>query len=272
MDRNLTAEQADDAQYAALAAELAEPDPDLPDFSPAAGGEATPDAGEYGEARQAPDEDAERNERITAAAAQADQLQDQFEAWQQQQQRGPSLEENPIGYFQHQLAIRDQADAERRHNAFWRAVEITEQQMRQTTPDYDDACKHLEGVRMAQLELTYPDDDPRAHMAARQLGLGSPAQLRTAILANDAAQVAQMAAARGRNPAQMYYDLAVKSGFRSGSQTMEAARRGQRATGNYARSEQRRGRVMSEKQLTDLYTDDPEAFDREWERYAAAQR
>jgi len=266
MDRYMTPEQeqADDAQWAALRAELVE---DVPASEPARSGDLTADpSGDLDDRHQPQDADAERQRLAAEAAAQADQWEDQQEALRH---GGDTLDvmKDPIGYFQQQLAMRDQRD-------FVRAVQDSETKMRQETPDYDAACQHLESARMAQLEMLYPDTDRQSHIAARQ-ALGpkaTPADLRAAILNNDRMAVAQQALMHGKSPAQLYYEFAQKFGYRSGAQPIDNARRGQRTSGNYARSEPRRGRVMSEMQLANLYEEDPEAFDREWDRYAAAHR
>lgn len=266
--------QADDAQYASLAAELAEPDPELPQFSNGSeSDQPTPQADERGDERQPQDEDTERQRQIAEAAALADQYQDLLEARRYEHAPAPDAQSDPLGYLQHLGTQYQQIEARNQQQAFVNAVTGSEAQMRESTPDYDDACKHLESFRMDQLQEAYPDTDPVAIIIARQHGLGSPAELRAAILNQDRIAVAQQALMRGQSPAQLYYNYAKKAGFRSGAQSIDNTRRGQRTSGNNASSGHRSsGRVMNEKQLTKLYTEDPEVFDKEWDRYAAAQR
>ena len=275
MDKYLTAEQveADNAQYAALAAELAEPDADIPSSEPTS--RDAPD--DTRTDVQPPDEDAERQQRIADAALQANQWMQQLAERDLSRSEPPSVQDDPLGYVQHLGQQLQSVVAQNQQRQFAQAVQASEELIRQSTPDYDSACQHLEAIRMAQLEMLYGDDNPQAHVLARHL-LGpnaTPADLRTANLNQDRVQLAQMALSRGQSPAQLYYDLAVKSGFRSSSQALEATQRGLRASSNHAKPESaRRGRgVPSEKKLLEIYADgDHDAFDKEWERYAKAHR
>jgi len=267
--------EADTAAYEALKAELSQPDPELSDLGVQhpvlEDGEAPPQQERQQGAPHRHDEDADRQRRIAEAADQADAWLDQMEAADRSPAPAPNINEDPLGYFEHQLATLHQREVQRDQRDFAQAVHHAEQQMRQSAPDYDDACEHFANVRMAQLEVAYPDDDPRAHVEARRYGLASPAELRSAILKNDHIGAAQMAMSRGQSPAQLLYDLAVRSGYRSGSQSLDMARRGQRATGSpTGRTQPIKGRV-TEAKLLQLYETDPEAFDAEWDRYAAAQ-
>lgn len=130
-------------------------------------------------------------------------------------------------------------------------------------PDYDDATAFLEQGRIRELELTFPDKSPQAHLTARQHGFRTPAELRAAILNQDRIGVARQALQLGVSPARFYYDLAKSRGYQP---KQPAPARG----GRSGRQGQSSGIDMNK--LADLYLEDPDAFDREWDRWAATQR
>jgi hypothetical protein len=255
--------QADAAQYAALEKEMSEPDPTVPDdlwsrdFRADDGGEparqeaGTPAGGE------AQDGDAERQARIKKASEEADQWLDQLEAGQQTP--APSVDDDPVGV----VKLLVQQDQERQ---FWGAVMQSEAQIRQTKPDYDEATTHLEAGRVAELERIYADDNPRAIAFARQHGLRSVAELRTAMLNQDRIAVSQQAFALGIPPAELYYSLAVQRGY----QPKAAGQNGQQRGRSTGRARGKGGFDVGK--LADLYLEDGDAFDKEWDRYAAAMR
>lgn len=220
----------------------------------------------------------------------------------QEQPKQPTVEEDPIGFFQAELAKRDeviaelqsgtkqtseQMEAARQEQAFWGTVERSEVEIRKTTPDYDDACRHLEEGRMAELQVILPDDSPQAQAYAAQFKL-TPAQLRAHMLNQDRISVAQQALQLGMSPAQLYYGLAKQRGFKAaakpngkgnGAAAAEAAKtaaaaaqRGQRASQSIGGSGGGAAQVVSLTDLVDLYSEDPAAFDKEWERAAREGR
>lgn len=215
----------------------------------------------------------------------------------------PTLEEDPIGYFQAELAKRDtvieelktgtkktqeQYERQTSERQFWDQVIASEHQMRAKTPDYDEACKDLEAKRIAELAAIYPDDNPRAEELARQHGLNDAAELRGVMLNNDRIAVAQQAMQLGINPAELYYTLAQQRGYKPaaangkggepkvingrGAAAIEAARRGQKAARTISGGAGSGGpdNPLSLTDLADLYAEDPEEFDQQWDKMARA--
>ena len=206
----------------------------------------------------------------------------------------PSVDEDPIGHFTGQLAqmqrtiqelqnggqqTRQQFEQSQQQQAFVSAVAQSEQAMRAAAPDYDAACEFLETGRVAELEAIYGDDNPQAAAMARHYGLPSVAHLRAAILNQDRITVAQQALMLGQSPAQLYYNLAKQRGYKPAQQKqqtqaekqIETARRGQKAArtiGGGTGGGPDNGLNIAD--LTNLYAEDPEAFDREWDKMARA--
>lgn len=209
----------------------------------------------------------------------------------------PSKDEDPIGYFEAVInqqkqelealkrgttQTQEQLQMDQQQRAFWNAVVQSESEIRRTAPDYDEATAHLEAGRVAELKAIYADDNPAAIALANQYGLRSVEDLRAAILNQDRISVAQQALSLGMSPAQLYYNLAKQRGYQPkepaggklktseiANQVIEAARRGQKAartlnggTGGGPDND------ISIAELTDLYSEDPEAFDREWDKAA----
>jgi hypothetical protein len=215
----------------------------------------------------------------------------------------PDVNEDPIGHFQARQEMLERAlqqtyqgaqatqehlQAQHREQVFWDHVRASENEFRKTAPvlefngqkvsDYDLACEHLKAHRMTELQHLYPDNSQLAQQEARQNGLPSPAHLRAAILQSDAAGIAQRAYQLGLAPAQLYYEAAKTRGYvtpKSNGATangkIETAKRGQRAALTISGGEGRKSTSeMSRSDLSDLYLEDPEAFDREWERMKRA--
>lgn len=176
---------------------------------------------------------------------------------------------------------------DQQQRAFWNAVVQSESEIRRTAPDYDEATAHLEAGRVAELRAIYADDNPAAIALANQYGLHSVEELRAAILNQDRIAVAQQALSLGMSPAQLYYNLAKQRGYQpkaaagnaqtqaaaAANAAIEAARRGQKAartlnggTGGGPDN------GISVNDLINLYSEDPEAFDREWEKAARQGR
>jgi hypothetical protein len=261
--------QADEAAYAALKTELSEPDPDIPEglwSSDFLAGETVSEPAPQGSGAPAgggPDDDAERQQRIAEAAAIAqDYLQNPGRYQQAPAHHVPDVYQDPIAHFDARLQA---YEAQQAQQQFASVVAQSEALIRQSRPDYDAACQHLEEARMRELEMAIPDDDPRSWLMARQLGLQNPAQLRTVQLQQDAIGVARIAVARGQSPAEFYYNLAMQRGWRSGHQAIETARRGQASVPGRERAAPIKGKFTLGK-LADLYAEDPEQFDVEWER------
>ncbi len=211
----------------------------------------------------------------------------------------PSLDEDPIGYFKwenEQLRKQideiktgstksvEQVQAQLQEQQFWNTVIRSEQEIRLKVPDYDDATSFLEQSRIAELEFMVPDDD-RGRALAQQYGFQTPAELRAAMLNQDRIAVAQQALTLGMSPAQFYYDLAKRRGYQpkaangngtqpggkpNGQQMIEMARRGQKAAKTLSGGTNGSGpdHPLNINDLIDLYSEDPEEFDKQFEKLA----
>lgn len=214
---------------------------------------------------------------------------------QPEPEQAPDPYEDPIGYVQHELAkvraeiqgasktANEVAETDRargQYQQFMRVVEQAEESFKATTPDYHEAAEHLEKARRTELAAMYPDN-PLGDAYARRNGYQNAAHLREAIFQNDARTVAENALRMGMNPAEAYYNLAKGRGYVSKplqSQTsqakaeaaIEAARRGQKASKTISGGAGNADAPTSVKDLAELYAEDPEAFDREWDRLAKA--
>jgi hypothetical protein len=203
--------------------------------------------------------------------------------------------EDPIGYVQAELAkvraeiqgtsqqtkeIREADAARAEYQQFMGVVERAENAFKATTPDYHEAAEHLERARRTELSAMYPST-PQGDAYARQNGYQNAAHLREAIFQNDARSVAENALRMGMNPAEAYYNLAKGRGYVTKlgqSQTsqakaeaaIEAARRGQKASKTISGGAGNADAPVGVKDLAELYAEDPEAFDKEWDRLAKA--
>jgi hypothetical protein len=295
------------AQWAALEKELGEPEgiepevkpepPAEPPQEPAATPLKAPTVEEHRNVqtalRQARERERQANERLNGVTQLIEQLRSgRTQEPPQPAKKEPTVEEDPIGYFQNELAKRDQViqqlqqgtqksvqqvQATQQENAFWGHVERSEQEMRKTATDYDDACRHLEAGRVAELKVILPDDSPQAQAYAAQHGL-TPEQLRAHLLNQDRIAVAQQAIQLGVSPAQMYYNLAKQRGYaaapgKKGGAVVqiEAARKGLKASKSISGGDGGKpDNPFNVNDLIDLYADDPEAFDKEWDKMAKA--
>jgi hypothetical protein len=203
--------------------------------------------------------------------------------------------EDPIGYVQAELAkvraeiqgtsqqtkeIREADAARAEYQQFMGVVERAENAFKATTPDYHDAAEFLEKSRRNELSLLYPDH-PQMDAYARQNGYRNAAQLREAIFQNDAQTVARTALQAGMNPAEAYYNLAKGRGYvtkaagenapaKKAEAALDAVRRGQKASKTISGGSGNADAPVGVKDLAELYAEDPEAFDREWDRLAKA--
>jgi hypothetical protein len=217
----------------------------------------------------------------------------------------PDVNEDPIGHFTEKVArleaalahtyqqteqVQRQRQAQVQEQQFWNHVRAAEDTYRPTTPvvvvdgknvhDYDLACEHLRAHRMTELTHLYPDNSQVAMAEARQYGLPSPAHLRAAILQSDAVGIAQRAYQLGISPAQLYYAAAKGRGYVTPAGTptgktpngkIETTKRGQKAALTISGGEGRKStNDMSISDLSDLFVDDPEEFDKQWDRMARA--
>ncbi len=206
----------------------------------------------------------------------------------------PSIDEDPIGHFQakmahleHQLAEKDKAisqtreqfEAEQTQRQFWGHVQRAEHEFSSKTPDYDAAVGFLEQSRVAELEFMFPDNVEQSWQIAQQNGYRSPADMRLAQLNQDRTAVASQAMRLGVNPAEMYYNLALKRGYQ-GKPTakpaqitpVQAARAGQAAAKSLSSGAGAAGKdgVLTVEDITELYATDPERADKEFARLKAS--
>lgn len=222
-------------------------------------------------------------------------IQEARQAQQQQQtpqDQPPSIDEDPIAYFEHQNRVLqdqvkqqqqflDQQTQERQQqqqlNQFQGALTASEDQFAQQTPDYYDAAQHLRSVRMGQLEQLYPST-PQGDAYAQQYGFASASQMREAHVSNEAAMYAEHAFGMGRNPAEVFYELAKQNGYSVAQQVTpqqktEMARAGvQRAQSLSGGGGNGGGDAggMTQEELAQLAIEDPAAFDAAWEKMSNA--
>lgn len=214
-----------------------------------------------------------------------------------QQAKPPTIEEDPIGYFQHQIAEQARVIDELRNGSrqtveqvqraqveqqFWTTVERSEQAIRQANPDYDPAVTFLETSRVRELETMLPDT-PQADQYAMQQGYQSAEAMRVAMLNQDRINVAKQALSLGMSPAELYYNLALQRGYKAAVQAaptlkkptaqstpIEAARKGQAAAKSLSGGGGSSNNAMSIDDLADLYLEDPDRADREFKRLKAS--
>lgn len=150
----------------------------------------------------------------------------------------PALEENPVGHFSHKInelaqqvgqlsqhtqAEREAAMAAQRVQAVAAAVQQAEAAFKRENPDYVDAVSHLHEVRIRELEAI---GTPRFEAEARS--------------ARELQEFAMVAAAQGRNPAEMAYSVAKVRGYQgkaaqakvSAEEQLAIAKRGTAAAGS----------------------------------------
>lgn len=243
----------DAAKYEALKREDAEYHDDGP------GGDlgGSEPAGRSQRESEAPTED--EADAIERAALEADELETQYARQPRERQANPY--DDPIAYLERTNKRIDSIHSAIEHKRFLDHVGQAEDEFKATTPDYHDAAEFLEKSRRNELAALYPDRSPQAHLMARQNGFKTPAQMREAIFRRDAQTVAVQAMQAGVNPAEAYYNLAKGRGFQSRGGGRAAPSGGQASRGSKAAA-------VNLDKLSDLYVDDPEAFDREWEKAA----
>jgi hypothetical protein len=216
----------------------------------------------------------------------------------------PDVDVDPIGHFNARQArmeklieqslrgtqqLTEQQVAATSERQFWQHVDAEEQEYRKTKPvveidgkphsDYDLACNHLRTHRMKELESMYPDGSRIAHQEARQMGLPTPAHLRAYLMQQDAAAIANRAFQLGVSPGELYYQAAVGRGYSTPASAqgqggnkakadakIAAARNGQRAAVTISGGDsQKASGDMSLSDLSDLWLENPEEFDKQWE-------
>lgn len=210
----------------------------------------------------------------------------------------PDVNEDPIGHFQalltkaqHQIEelktgtakSTEHVQAQLEEQRFWNAVQVSEQEIVKTVPDYWDACMHLENGRRRELEYTFPDTYA-GQVYAQQFGM-TPQQLRDYTLNQERTMIAEQAMRLGVSPAQRYYDFAKMRGYQAKAggkpngqangklpaDPIAVARKGFPASKSISGGEGGKDTGdLSVGRLTDLYTEDPEEADRMFDRMAKA--
>lgn len=198
----------------------------------------------------------------------------------------PDVHEDPVGFFMHKIAEQErvieelrngtktateQVQRQQQEQQFWGLVERSEVEARQRVTDYDDAVRHLEMGRIAELEVMLPDDSPEAQQAAAEAGFRTVADLRAHTLNMDRIAVAQQALRMKRSPAALYYELAHKRGYQpkqaaSKVTPVQATKAGQAASKTLSAGRGETNGAMTLDDLADLYLTDPDRADKEFRR------
>jgi hypothetical protein len=210
----------------------------------------------------------------------------------------PDRFDDPVGYLEHQITTlqkqlettqqatnetRQQFQQRQEYQQFMGQVSQREAEFAAVTPDYPDAAKYLEDGRRAELAILFPDS-PQMDSHARQQGFQNAAHMREAVFINDAQTVARNALMAGINPAEAYYNLAKGRGYRPAAgpapdakmdranNVIDATRRGAKASKTISGGGGAPDNPLNVADLTDLYAEDPEEFDKQWEKMAKAGR
>ncbi len=234
---------------------------------------------------------AERAQNMEAVLRQV-VAQRQQAAQQEAAPKVPTIEEDPIGYFQHELASAkaeiqrltqgsqqtvEQFQRAQHEQRFWGEVQRSEQEMRSANPDYDPAVTFLEESRVRELELMIPDT---AQAYAEQSGYESPAAMRAAVLNNDRITIARQALQMQMSPAELYYKIAHQRGYKAAAPAVPqisrkataqatpitATKAGMAASKSLSGGVGGTSNVMTADDLAQLYLDDPDKADKEFKR------
>lgn len=266
----------DQAAYDALEAELAEPVEDGSDLwsgSSRSDDDGGDDGGrgeplEAGSGDGGEDDDADAIER---ASLEADEY--EFRAQEQeryrQQYRQPDIYEDPIAHLQSLGQQLQERQARDEYQAFLGTIDRHETDFLVLQPDYREGVAVLEKSRRNELAQMFPDRSPQAHLVARRQGFKGPKELREAIFIQDAQTVARNALAAGINPAKAYFDLAKERGYKP-KPGKSAPSRGGRSGGRSSGGKSVQFGSMNVAQLAEIYAEDAEEFDRQWEKAARA--
>lgn len=248
--------------------------------------------GALGEERATRKQMAERVQQMEQVLRQVVAQRQQAAQPQAEQPKVPTLDEDPIGFFQHKLAEQDrviqqltqgtqqtveQFQRAQHEQRFWGEVQRSEQEMRATNPDYDPAVTFLEESRVKELELMIPDT---AQAYAEQQGYQSPAALRAAVLNNDRITIARQALQMGVSPAELYYKIAHQRGYKAAAPAVPqisrkataqatpitATKAGMAASKSLSGGGASSNNAMSADDLAQLYLDDPDKADKEFKR------
>jgi hypothetical protein len=267
----------DDRQYAALEAEMAEPVEDGSDLWD--GGSRSDDDGDDGGQGGDPQEARERDggenddaDAIERASLEADEL--EYRAQEQerysQQQRMPDLYEDPVRHLESLGQELQAMRSQREYQQFLGTVEQHENDFKVLQPDYHEAVTVLEKSRRDELAQMFPDRSAQAHLIARRQGFRDPKALREAIFIQDAQTVAANALRSGINPAKAYYDLAAQRGYKPKPGRAAPSRGGKSGGRSGGGKSGIQFGSMNVAQLAEIYAEDAEEFDRQWDKAAKA--
>ena len=232
---------------------------------------------------------------------------DQPEAKKDEAPKLPEVQEDPIGHFTGRIAQLEAQLTEARKGVQTTTEEQRAYQQQQMIhseavrseqdirnpksqshkADYDQAIEHLEGLRIRQIDALYgPDDAPGAEQWAQSQGYRSMQEMKVAAIVHDRQAITVQALQRGIPPAQFYYQMAQASGWQTpapkpngsladqAKQQLEASKRGINASVSISGSNSGRKGAddMALSDLADLAIEDPETFDKMWDKMAKAGR
>ena len=160
----------------------------------------------------------EERERRKEVQAQMNKMEDRFQKLQESmmpkepEEPKPDFEDNPAEYLKTELdeikgfkaQAEQQAQITQAQQQFYGDFSKVEQEFSEKTPDYFDAVKHLYDSRMSEYKTMGYDDNQSYQLAQR-----------------DAWNIAQDAINRGKNGAEVFYNLAKTRGYEKGKQTTE---------------------------------------------------
>jgi hypothetical protein len=257
------------------------------------------------ESRDAAKHEGARTDAIIAALREAQSRRGQEAAPEKQSAapKMPDLREDPLGHVEARFAQIEEAmrqghlggqqqtqqiQAHLQEQALWHTVSQSEAAIRDPRSgeahkaDYDDACTFLESSRVRQLDRMYPSSSPQLQTWCRQQGYKDANEYKLSLLNQDRRNVAMHALQAGMSPAQLYYDLALDSGYQPkangkapapaplaerAQQQIDAAKKGAKAsvTLSGGGSSRKASDEMSIDDLARLYTENPDEADRVWE-------
>jgi hypothetical protein len=258
------------------------------------------------EAREAAKAEQARTDTILAALREAKERRQPQEPEKKAEPQLPDVLADPIGHFQGRIAQLEalltktqeggqqdsqQIKAHLQEQAMWTAVQASEADIRDPRSashkaDYDEACQHLESARIRQLDRMYPSTSPQVAALARQHGFANPNEYKLHLLNQDRTAVAVHALQTGMSPAQLYYELAVDSGYQAkpngkgqaepslvdrAKAQIEAVKKGTKAAVTLSGGSSRKtADDMSSAELADLFIEDPEMADKIWDKMQKA--
>lgn len=152
---------------------------------------------------------AEREAR-EAAERERDELRQQLQKFAQKQE--PSFDDDPVEALRREnaqikqviIAQANKALTDNENAKYWERVRESENAFKQDKPDFDDAIKFLASTRMEELK-----------------DLGWDDQAASKVLADEIRWISDKAYADEVNPAERFYNLAMRRGFKPPEQKKE---------------------------------------------------